>query len=171
VSPRSQALFERKVSRFVEAGLLVPEVFFHTIPAEHLPFDDNSFDFVFSRSTLHHCIRPDVLDQVFRVLRPGGVVVFCENYRGPIMRVLMKAHRRITGRDRGTPTELHGLALAAGLQVVAEKRNYRSTYFSFFFPLYLVWRGVASMQYLIDINYCESFEMVLHKSRQAGCSK
>ena len=46
--------------------------------AEHLPFDDACFDLVFGHAVLHHI--PD-LDRAFsefaRVLRPGGVVVFC----------------------------------------------------------------------------------------------
>jgi 2-polyprenyl-6-hydroxyphenyl methylase/3-demethylubiquinone-9 3-methyltransferase len=63
----------------------------------------------------------------------------------------------------GTPSEFHELARAAGLRVVSEKRNYRSSYVTFFLPLYLLWRGVATVQYLIDRDYCESFEMVLHK--------
>jgi ubiquinone/menaquinone biosynthesis C-methylase UbiE len=46
--------------------------------AEHLPFDDDSFDLVFGHAVLHHI--PD-LERAFgefaRVLRPGGVVAFC----------------------------------------------------------------------------------------------
>jgi SAM-dependent methyltransferase len=45
--------------------------------AEHLPFEDDSFDIVFGHAVLHHI--PD-LEQAFRefrrVLRPGGVVAF-----------------------------------------------------------------------------------------------
>jgi SAM-dependent methyltransferase len=45
--------------------------------AEHLPFEDGSFDLVFGHAVLHHL--PD-LEQAFRefrrVLRPGGHVVF-----------------------------------------------------------------------------------------------
>src|SRR4051794_37528189 len=45
--------------------------------AEHLPFDDESFDLVLGHAVLHHL--PD-LDQAFRefkrVLRPGGVLFF-----------------------------------------------------------------------------------------------
>ncbi len=38
-----------------------------------LPFDDGSFDFVFSSGVLHHTTDPDKgLDELTRVLRPGG---------------------------------------------------------------------------------------------------
>jgi ubiquinone/menaquinone biosynthesis C-methylase UbiE len=46
--------------------------------AERLPFPDESFDLVFGHAVLHHI--PD-LERAFsefrRVLRPGGVIVFC----------------------------------------------------------------------------------------------
>jgi len=46
--------------------------------AERLPFEDASFDLVFGHAVLHHI--PD-LDRAFseflRVLRPGGMLVFC----------------------------------------------------------------------------------------------
>jgi ubiquinone/menaquinone biosynthesis C-methylase UbiE len=45
--------------------------------AEHLPFEDESFDLVFGHAVLHHI--PD-LDRAFaefrRVLRPGGLIAF-----------------------------------------------------------------------------------------------
>jgi SAM-dependent methyltransferase len=42
--------------------------------AERLPFDDNSFDLVYSWGVLHHSPNtPKAIDEVFRVLRPGGI--------------------------------------------------------------------------------------------------
>jgi ubiquinone/menaquinone biosynthesis C-methylase UbiE len=46
--------------------------------AERLPFADESFDLVFGHAVLHHI--PDLraaLEQVHRVLRPGGSIAFC----------------------------------------------------------------------------------------------
>lgn len=41
--------------------------------ATALPFDDGSFDFVYSHGVLHHIDEPRrVVDEIFRVLRPGG---------------------------------------------------------------------------------------------------
>src|SRR5918993_2372896 len=39
---------------------------------ESLPFADNSFDFVYSRVALPYMNIPTVMDEVRRVLRPGG---------------------------------------------------------------------------------------------------
>jgi ubiquinone/menaquinone biosynthesis C-methylase UbiE len=42
--------------------------------AEHLPFDDDSFDLVYSWGVIHHSERPDaIIAEIRRVLRPGGV--------------------------------------------------------------------------------------------------
>lgn len=46
--------------------------------AETLPFEDESFDVVMGHAVLHHI--PDLdraFSEFFRVLRPGGVIVFC----------------------------------------------------------------------------------------------
>lgn len=41
--------------------------------ATTLPFDDGSFDYVYSHGVLHHIDEPRrVVDEIFRVLRPGG---------------------------------------------------------------------------------------------------
>jgi SAM-dependent methyltransferase len=46
---------------------------FHTFDGEHLPFRDDSFDFVYCKQVLEHVRRPAALiADVARVLRPGG---------------------------------------------------------------------------------------------------
>lgn len=104
VSPRSQALCLKNLTD-LKVLQSVP-VFFHTIPAEFLPFDENTYDFIFSRSTLHHCVRPDVLDEIFRVLKPGGSLLFAENFRGDFFYNVMRFDRWVRRRDRGTDDPL-----------------------------------------------------------------
>ncbi|MFA7707424.1 MAG: class I SAM-dependent methyltransferase [Candidatus Pacearchaeota archaeon] len=46
------------------------------IEKERLPFKDNTFDFVFSKSVLEHVVNTDnFLKETLRVLKPGGIAV------------------------------------------------------------------------------------------------
>jgi SAM-dependent methyltransferase len=51
---------------------------FALMDAHHLDFPDGSFDVVFGADILHHLQMPDVLDEIARVLAPGGRAVFLE---------------------------------------------------------------------------------------------
>ena len=54
------------------------EVAFTTADAEALPFADASFDAVWGNAILHHLDLAIAAAELRRVLRPGGVAVFCE---------------------------------------------------------------------------------------------
>jgi len=51
--------------------------------AEDLPFEDNAFDFVYSNGVLHHTTSTETaMDEVFRVLKPGGravILLYCKS--------------------------------------------------------------------------------------------
>ncbi len=47
--------------------------------AENLPFENNSFSFIFCYQTLHHFVDPSpILKEIKRILMPGGVFFFAE---------------------------------------------------------------------------------------------
>lgn len=72
--------------------------------AEQLPFPDESFDAVWGNAILHHLDLAKAGRELHRVLRPGGVAVFCEPWGGnPLLEC---ARRRLPyrGKDR-TPDE------------------------------------------------------------------
>jgi SAM-dependent methyltransferase len=65
---------------------------FQNLDAERLPFDDGSFDIVYSHGVIHHTPNTEgVVSEIYRVLRPGGkalVMVYHKssyNYRVNIM--------------------------------------------------------------------------------------
>lgn len=55
-----------------------PNVTFETQNAYALTYPDNAFDSVVGSSVLHHLEIDEGLRQIYRVLRPGGLIVFTE---------------------------------------------------------------------------------------------
>jgi SAM-dependent methyltransferase len=55
--------------------------------AHHLPFADSSFDAIWGHAILHHLDLSLAGEELRRVLRPGGIAVFCEPWGGnPLLR-------------------------------------------------------------------------------------
>ena len=66
--------------------------------------------------------------------------------------------------DRCTPHEIKHFVQSLGFEVVEERHYYISSYFSFFFPLYLFWRLYLLLFYLISKERAaETFGLVLKK--------
>lgn len=61
-----------------EARERVPAARFVSGDAHHLPFPDGRFDAVYGSSVLHHLVIDDALEEIRRVLAPGGRIVFAE---------------------------------------------------------------------------------------------
>ncbi len=57
-------------------------VTFTDADAEHLPYPDASFDAVWGNAILHHLDLHQAGAELHRVLKPGGVAVFCEPWGG-----------------------------------------------------------------------------------------
>ncbi|SVA98073.1 uncharacterized protein METZ01_LOCUS150927 [marine metagenome] len=65
---------------------------FHLMDAHSLEFEDESFDFVYGCAILHHLDYNRALDEICRVLKPGGRILFAEplgiNPVGKLVRVM-----------------------------------------------------------------------------------
>lgn len=72
--------------------------------AEDLPFPDQSFDAVWGCAILHHLDLKRAGAELRRVLRPGGVAVFCEPWGGNPLLEFARRHLPYPGKDR-TPDE------------------------------------------------------------------
>jgi SAM-dependent methyltransferase len=67
--------------------------------AHALPFEDESFDAIWGNAVLHHLDLSIAGREIRRVLRPGGVAVFCEPWGGnPLLRF---ARRRLPYHSKG----------------------------------------------------------------------
>jgi ubiquinone/menaquinone biosynthesis C-methylase UbiE len=72
---------------------------FSVADAEHLPFDDNSFDIIVCNASFHHYICPDaVLKEMRRVLKPSGKLLIGDPYvpgiARPLINVLIKFSKK-----------------------------------------------------------------------------
>ncbi|WP_181164587.1 class I SAM-dependent methyltransferase [Amaricoccus solimangrovi] len=66
--------------------------------------------------------------------------------------------------DRCTVREISDLASKHGLNPsFPVNQSYYSTYFTFLMPVYFVWRFFTGIQYLINKDYSERFELVFEK--------
>ena len=71
---------------------------------ERLPFADGSFERVWGSAVLHHLDLRRAAAEVWRVLRPGGVAVFCEPWGGNPLLNWARGHLPYPGKGR-TPDE------------------------------------------------------------------
>lgn len=123
----SQAMREKTRRRLAVDPLPLD---FIDLPGEQIPLDDNSVDTVLLTYTL--CTIPDplaALEGMRRVLKPGGVLLFCEHGRAPDAAVqkwqdrLNGTWRRLAGgcnMNRDVPA----LLTAGGFTILDEERMY-----------------------------------------------
>jgi len=110
---RRRAIANEVVAEFIQAD------------AEMLPFPDASFDAVWGSAILHHLDMKRAGQEIRRILKPGGVAVFCEPWRGNPILNFARRYLPYPGKHR-TPDErplnasdlepLHGLFLSVQVQ-------------------------------------------------------
>jgi SAM-dependent methyltransferase len=71
---------------------------------EYLPFADESFDAVWGNAILHHLDLARAGAELRRVLKPGGVAVFCEPWGGNPLLAFARRRLPYPGKER-TPDE------------------------------------------------------------------
>jgi SAM-dependent methyltransferase len=77
---------------------------FQTADAHHLPYDTDTFDAVWGNAILHHLELDRAAREIARVLKPGGVAVFCEPWGGNPLIEFARKRLPYPGKDR-TPDE------------------------------------------------------------------
>ena len=106
------------------ARRLAPECTFTVAEAERLPFDDGSFDRVVSCLAVHHIpadLRAEAARQMFRVLRPGGLLLLADLGPPAGRRALHLFGARHSRRHAGT--DLSALVQEAGFSSVESARQ------------------------------------------------
>lgn len=84
-----------------DASAIASAAEFEVASADHLPYDDESFDLVVGIGALHHVIKyPGTADELWRVMRPGATAVFTENLgHNPLIQLARRWTMR--GNDAG----------------------------------------------------------------------
>lgn len=69
--------------------------------------------------------------------------------------------------NRCTPSEIREIAQSHGFEILDERYYYISSYFSFFFPLYFLWRiYLLAFHWIAKEQAAETFGLVLKKVKQ-----
>ncbi len=131
------------------------EIDFWQSGGEVLPFPDASFDFVYSINVIHHVNSEEaqlqVLKEIRRVLRPGGVFLMHEiNVRNPLFRLYMSYLFPLLKRiDDGTELWVRPQNLPAVQGALWRKKIWYFTFFPDFIPPQIL-RAMAPMELWLE---------------------
>ena len=102
----SPLAIELGLKRAAASGVTVRGV---AADAAHLPmFQDAEFDLVFACAALHHTMKyPGALEELARVLRPGGRLILCETWGGnPVLNVARRLRAVVAGEQEEQGEEI-----------------------------------------------------------------
>lgn len=97
--------------------------------ADKMPFVDNTFDGVFSTSSLHEWSRPeDVFNEIYRVLKPSGKLCICDLRRdmNPFIKFLLKLFIKPKEIKPGFITSINASYIASEIKQILLKTNIKS---------------------------------------------
>jgi ubiquinone/menaquinone biosynthesis C-methylase UbiE len=93
--------------------------------ASKIKLPDNSVDLLFCHQTFHHLIdQEDAIREFFRVLKPGGVMLFAESTRRYIHSWIIRLLFRHPMEVQKTAAEYLALVRSAGFEVKPESLSY-----------------------------------------------
>ncbi|MDB5814143.1 MAG: Methyltransferase type 11 [Rhodocyclales bacterium] len=96
----------------------------HHAYAESMPFADASFDLIFCHQTFHHIVdQQAAMAEFFRVLKPGGVLLFAESTKRYIHSWVIRFFFRHPMEVQKTAEEYVAMIRAAGFELSPERIN------------------------------------------------
>lgn len=147
---------------------------------------DGDGDLLICQAVLEHVQDVEsAFESIASVMKPGGLaLLFVPSRNAAFARLNLLLPQRLkkwllhtifpkTRRDQGfpsyydkcTPSQFRRMAAANELDIVEERFFYKSSYFSFFFPLYFIWRlWILLFRAVRREHAAETFSMVLKKA-------
>lgn len=111
---------ERRAS--AAAATCVVPVRLHAANAARIDLPDNHFDIVFCHQTFHHIVeQAAAMAEFFRILKPGGVLLFAESTRHYIYSLPIKLLFRHPMEVQKTAEEYLAIIRSAGFALPAER--------------------------------------------------
>lgn len=167
-----------------ELALAPSGIYTQTIVADITePPLDLKFDVIICRFILEHVTDTEAaLNGLYAMMKPGAICYISAPSRYAIFgkinellpegfkkRLLFKLYpsKQTDGfkayYDKMSPSEVSDLIKAEGGMIEQVHRVKFSGYFTFFFPLHLLWRLASLIQMMVIPDYCERFEIVFRK--------
>lgn len=163
-------------------------VYDKTIPSDIMRYEGNrDGDLVICLALLEHVKNVEAgLRGISTCLKKGGYVcifvpsknalyarinlMLPENIKRLILSALFPNTRDLHGfpayYDRCTPHDIKRIANSLGFEVVEDRYYYISSYYSFFFPLYILWRAYLLVSYwMAKEQAAETFGLVFKKAK------
>ncbi|WP_327018202.1 class I SAM-dependent methyltransferase [Croceibacter atlanticus] len=119
------------------------EINFHLMDANTLTFKDEMFDVVYGGAILHHLDVKKSISEIYRVLKPNGIILFTEPLN---MNPFYKLYRYFNKKER-TPDE-HAL-VNKDFKIIKEKFTFEHVFLDFFSVI----TGYISLKIFGDKNY------------------
>jgi ubiquinone/menaquinone biosynthesis C-methylase UbiE len=96
----------------------------HQANAASMPFENASFDLIFCHQTFHHIVEQEAaMAEFFRVLKPGGVLLFAESTKRYIHSWVIRTFFHHPMEVQKTAEEYVAMIRAAGFELPPERIN------------------------------------------------
>lgn len=115
--------------------------------AEKLPFENNSVDLLLCHQTFHHVVEQEqALQEFFRVLKPGGVLLFAESTKRYIHSWMIRLFFRHPMEVQKTADEYKTMLRASGFELPDDRISMPFLWWSRPDLGFLEWMGVPVPQ-------------------------